>query len=108
MIKPSNIKFVNKKIKENFNELKKTDKKLYEFIKRALKDIQENAFCGEQIRKRLIPMYYIKKYEIKNLWKYNLPRAWRLLYSIEADNLLIMSIVLEWLDHKSYERRFKY
>ena len=49
-----------------------------------------------------------KNYGIKNLWKYNLPQGWRLLYSIVADENLIVSIVIEWLSHKDYERRFRY
>jgi len=56
----------------------------------------------------LIPLRYIKKYEVKNLWKYNLSKGWRLLYSIESEELIIVSIILEWLNHKEYEKRFKY
>jgi hypothetical protein len=55
-----------------------------------------------------MPKEYIKKYGIENLWKYNLPNAWRLLYSVARDEVMVISIVLEWLPHKKYERRFKY
>jgi len=37
-----------------------------------------------------------------------LPDAWRLLYSIENQEILVVSIILEWMDHKNYERTFKY
>ena len=104
----SKIQFVNEKINESFDKLEKEDNKLYKFILRAFKDIEENVFCGIQIPKRLIPKEYIQKYGIKNVWKYNLPDAWRLIYSIDGKNLLVISIVLEWLNHKEYERRFKY
>jgi len=57
--------------------------------------------------KRLIPPEYTKK-DIKNLWKYDLPRGWRLMYSIVNEELIVVSIVLEWFNHKEYERRFKY
>ncbi len=73
-----------------------------------METIEVNAFCGIQIPKHLIPKEYTKKYDIKNLWKYNLPNAWRLLYSVEGNNVKIISIILEWLDHKKYERRSKY
>ena len=59
--------------------------------------LRENAFAGVQIPKRLIPRVYIKKYAVVNLWKYDLPRGWRLI-----------SAVLEWFPHHEYERRFKY
>jgi hypothetical protein len=51
----------------------------------------------------------VTKYRIKNLWKYDLPNGWRLLYTITADNEVeIISAILEWFDHKNYERKFKY
>jgi len=104
----SKIKFANEKVKEAFENLKSPEDKLYKWLTRAFKDIEENAFCGIQIPKRLIPKLYLKQYNIKNLWKYNLPGAWRLLYSIENQEILVVSIILEWMDHKNYERKFKY
>ncbi|MBU3940882.1 MAG: type II toxin-antitoxin system YoeB family toxin [Nanoarchaeota archaeon] len=105
---PSKVKFVNNKTLEAFEKTKTKEKRLYEWLLRAFKDIEENAFCGIQIPKRLIPKEYIKKYEITNLWKYNLPDAWRLLYSIENQEIIVVSIILEWMDHKDYERKFNY
>lgn len=104
----SDIQFANEKVEKAFEKLKKEDEKMHKFILRAFEDIERNVFCGVQIPKRLIPKEYIKKYNIKNAWKYNLPNAWRLMYSVEGKNLIIISIVLEWLNHKEYERRFKY
>ncbi|MAG47542.1 hypothetical protein CL617_02975 [archaeon] len=109
MILPSKIKFVDEKLKEAFEKLEESkEKQMYKFIVRAFEDIENNSFTGIQIPKKLIPKEYVQKYEIKNLWKYDLPNAWRLLYSIERDELIVVSIVLEWLDHKSYEKRFNY
>ncbi|MFH1501220.1 MAG: hypothetical protein ABIE22_04720 [archaeon] len=105
------IQFVNEKVKKAFEKLDKSetsDQELKKFIERAFSDICENAFCGIQIPKRLIPETYLKKYRVKNLWKYNLPGAWRLLYSIESNQISVISIILEWVDHKEYEKRFNY
>lgn len=104
----SKIQFADDKVKKAFEKLKKIDFKFYKFILRAFNDISENAFCGIQIPKKLIPKEYLKKFNIRNAWKYNLPGAWRLIYSLESKNLVILSIVLEWMDHKTYERRFGY
>lgn len=104
----SNIKFANEKVKKALEDLEKDDFKFYQFILRAFKDIQENAFCGVQIPKCLIPDEYIQKFNVRNVWKYNLPNAWRLVYSVEGQNLLVFSIILEWMDHKTYERKFHY
>jgi len=105
------IQFVNEKVKEAFEKLKSgkyEDKRIYEWISRAFVDIKQNPFCGIQIPGRLIPKEYLRKYNIHNLFKYNLPDAWRLLYSVEDNQIFILSIILEWLDHKEYERRFHY
>ena len=40
--------------------------------------------------------------------EYDLPNGWRLIYTIESDDLKIMNIILEWFSHKDYERRFNY
>lgn len=100
------VQFANEKVKEAFDKL--DDINLKKFIERALCDIKENPFCGIQIPKKLIPQEYIKKFDIHNVWKYNLPNAWRLIYSIKGGEAVILTIVLEWMDHKEYEKRFKY
>lgn len=106
---PSKIKFSEEKVKKAFVELFTSgEKKLYAQLIRAFKDIEENAFCGIQIPKKLIPQEYKNKYNTHNLWKYNLPNAWRLLYSIENQEIVVVSIILEWMDHKTYEKKFNY
>jgi len=105
------IQFVNGKIKNAFEKLSKgnyEEKELRRNLERAFGDICENPFCGVQVPKKLIPSDYIKKFNIRNIWKYNLPNAWRMIYSLEGKKIYVVSIILEWLDHKEYERRFKY
>lgn len=112
MIKKSSVpRFADEKIKEAFYLLKKGDeseRQLFQAVLYALKNIEENAFVGIQLHKNLIPKEYKRKYDIKNIWKYNLPNGWRLLYSIEQENLVIISVILDWFDHKDYERKMKY
>ena len=111
MNKEIHVAFVTQKLKEQFHHLhdgKFEDKQLYTFITRALDDLKQNSMCGIKIPKQLWPKEYIQKYRITNLWKYDLPNAWRLIYTIESDEVKIVSIILEWFDHKEYERRFHY
>jgi Txe/YoeB family toxin of Txe-Axe toxin-antitoxin module len=106
------IFFADDNVRKAYEELKESkteDKNLYEFISRALSDIEKDAFCGIQIQKRLIPKEYEKKYgNMDNLWKYNLPNAWRLIYTVKREGIIILGVVLEWMNHKNYERRFGY
>ncbi len=108
----SEVKFADEKLKEAYTELDNQtfqEKQLKEWLKRAFEDLEKNAFCGIQIPKKLIPKEYISKYgKLDNLWKYNLPDAWRLVYTIKKDKVVILSIILEWMDHKEYEKRFNY
>ncbi len=108
---PSTIRFADEKIKEAFYKLEQGDnseKELFKVINQALNNLEENAFCGIQIPKKLIPKEYIRKYGAKNLWKYDLPMGWRLIYSITNEEIIVVSLILEWFDHKEYEKRFNY
>lgn len=105
------VHFGDEKLKMTFEGLKDSkteDQMLYKWISRAIDDLGENAFCGIQIPKKLIPKVYTDKYGIDNLWKYDLPKGWRLIYSVANDEVRILSIILEWFDHKEYEKRFNY
>ena len=108
---PSTSRFADEKIKEAFYKLENGDdqkRELFKLINQALDNIEENAFCGIQIPKKLVPKEYTQKYDITNLWKYDLPKGWRIIYSIVRDEVVVVSLVLEWFDHKNYERRFNY
>ena len=107
----TNVAFINQRLKEQFETLKEgrfEDKQLYKFIDRALDDIKSNITCGIKIPKKLWPRSYIQDYGLTNLWKYNLPDAWRLIYTVESDEVRIVGIILEWFSHKEYEKKFKY
>jgi len=109
--KPVYVTFGEKKIEQEFELLKEgkfQDKQLYAFVERAIKDMKNNPTCGIKVPKRLWPKLYIDKFGVTNLWKYDLPNGWRLIYTIKEDEVTILNVILEWFDHRKYERRFKY
>jgi hypothetical protein len=111
MSKETAVAFISKQLKDSFDELAKSkfeSKQLHDFIVRAISDMKNNPLCGTKVPRGSWPAEYVKRYSITNLWKYNLPNAWRLIYTLETDEIRIVSIILEWFDHKSYERRFGY
>ncbi|MBU4283973.1 MAG: type II toxin-antitoxin system YoeB family toxin, partial [Nanoarchaeota archaeon] len=90
--KPIYVTFSNKKLESNFESLKKgkfQDKQLYNFIEKAIKDLKKDPASGIKIPKKLWPKIYIQKYKITNLWKYDLPNGWRLVYTIKTDEIMI-------------------
>ncbi len=109
--KPIYVAFVNRKLESSFEILKKgkhQDKQLYGLIEFMIKTLKKNPISGVKIRKRIWPREYIKRYAINNLWKYDLPNGWRVIYTIKTDEVMILNVILEWFNHKQYERRFHY
>lgn len=103
------LRFADINLKKAYDKLKDSEfSDLYKHITKTFKDIEKNPSCGTAVPKHLIPKIYIKKYDINNLFKYDLPAGWRLLYSLKKEEIEIIAIILEWMSHKEYERRFKY
>lgn len=85
------------------------------FHRQLLKAIEREKDClllnphhGIQIEKIKIPKEYITDYGLNNLWKVDLPGYWRLMYTITGNELEIISILLEFMDHKKYDKLFGY
>ena len=110
-MKSIHVVFHDKKLELIFEDLQKgkfEDKRLFKMITRAIEDLKNNPDFGIKIPKKLWPKPYIQKHKINNLWKYDLPNGWRLIYTIKIDDVMILNIILDWFDHKTYERTFKY
>ena len=60
------IKFMERHIEDDFLSLP-NNHLIKKGIQRAIINIKENVFVGENIRKELIPKEYIQKYSIDNL-----------------------------------------
>lgn len=84
------------------------DRRLRKAIDAVLDDLKKDPACGIKIQKRLWPREYLKAFGITNLWKMNLPDGWRLIYTIISDETTTVCMIIEWLPHKEYERRFGY
>jgi Txe/YoeB family toxin of Txe-Axe toxin-antitoxin module len=107
-MKSDRVIFVDKNLEDSFNVLSNKDP-LKKALVKAIKNIQKNAFCGRNVKKNLIPKKFVSKYKLKNLWIYNLPSSWRLLYSITpGEDVKIIAAVLDWMSHKDYDRLFRF
>jgi len=104
----SKVIFADINLKEAFEKLRLEDSRLFKEIENALSTIKQNAFVGRNVKKELIPKSLIQKYKIDNLWIYNLRKDWRLLYTITNNEVEVLAIVLDWMNHKDYERLFKF
>ncbi|MBI2558204.1 hypothetical protein HYW20_02690 [Candidatus Woesearchaeota archaeon] len=77
-------------------------------IKQKIEFLKDNPEYGIHIPKDRIPKEYIMKYDVNNLWKVNLSGAWRMIYTIRGSEVDIISLILDILNHRDYERKFGY
>jgi len=107
-MKPEKVIFIDESLEKSFNELSKEDP-IKKSVVRAIKSLRENAFSGRNVKKNIIPKSLMQKYGLNNLWIYNLPDGWRMLYVLTpSDEIQIIAVVLDWMNHKDYERLFKF
>jgi len=81
---------------------------LLKIINKGITKLAQDITVGKKIQKKLWPKEYIKEYDVTNLWKLNLDSYWRMIYTIVGDKAELIGLVLDVLDHKKYERKFKY
>ena len=107
--KPANgVVFAEKVLEDAYNKLS-LNSPLRKSILKAINNLKENAFCGEQIQKDKIPKLYVHKYKINNLWWYPLGNSWRLVYSIVTpSNVELIAVIIEYFNYRDYEKRFGY
>ena len=77
-------------------------------IKQKIEILRDNPEYGIHIPKDRIPKEYIKDYDVNNLWKVNLSGAWRMVYTIRGSEVEIISLILDIINHRDYEKKFKY
>jgi addiction module RelE/StbE family toxin len=107
--------------KEEFEELNKTvgeeiakgitssdHQTLLNSIKQKIEFLKDNPEYGIHIPKNRIPKEYATKYDASNLWKVNLPKAWRMIYTIRGSEVEIIALILDIINHRDYEKKFRY
>ena len=88
----------------------KIEKSILKSILQKSELIKMNFQYGDPIAKKLIPKEYIEKYGITNLFRVELPNFWRMLYSVEEGEtqIEIVAFILDIINHKDYNKKFKY
>lgn len=81
---------------------------LLDSIKQKIELLKVNPEYGFHIQKDRIPKEYVRIYEVNNLWKINLSGAWRMIYTIRGSEVEVISLILDIIDHSSYNKKFGY
>jgi mRNA-degrading endonuclease RelE of RelBE toxin-antitoxin system len=122
MFKEKPIKVViTGKAKEEFDDLNKTVgqeikkgitssnyQTLLKSIKQKIDLLRVNPEYGINIPKNRIPKIYIIDYDVNNLWKINLSNSWRMIYTIKGNNIEIVSLIFDLMNHKNHNKKFGY
>ena len=106
---------LSEEVAKEFGKLKeKADKGnteavyLLGLIDKGISQLARDAETGKQVSKRKWPKEYIQKYQISNLWKLNLDKYWRMIYTLRGRRAQIIGFVIDILDHKRYDKKFGY
>ena len=77
-------------------------------INRVRNLLKQNPFAGDQVKKKQIPLKYIKIFDVNNVWRIELAGRWRLVYTITGNQIEIITFILDIFDHKDYDKVFGY
>jgi hypothetical protein len=77
---------------------------LLKSIKQKIELIKVNPAYGEKIPRQQIP----KNLDVPNLFHVSLTGYWRMIYSLEGNQIEIIAFVLYIVDHPTYDKIFGY
>jgi len=88
----------------------KTEKMILNALDKKIDLIKLNIHYGDPIAKKLIPEEYKIKYGTTNLFRVELPKFWRMLYTLTEGEteIEIIAFILDVIDHKEYDKKFSY
>lgn len=81
---------------------------LLKAIKRIIVNLRIDPQFGVHIPRKNISKETIKRYNTDRLWKADLVGYWRLIYTLYGDEVKIISIILEFMNHDKYNKIFGY
>lgn len=81
---------------------------LLKAIEREKNNLKINPQHGTHIPRKYIPKEAIERYGTDRLWKIDLVGYWRLIYTLIGDEVKIVTFILEFMDHKKYDKVFGY
>jgi hypothetical protein len=85
----------------------KDSKTLLNSIERVKNILKENPQYGDPIVKDLIPKTLVLE-GVRNLYRVELSNYWRMLYTLQGNEVEIFLFVLSIVDHKEYNKLFRY
>ncbi len=100
---------LKKTVEEEKKERKKRtfNMKLLDSIDRALDNIKRDLHYGRHVQKEYLTKEAIQKYGTDKVWIVNLFDYWRLIYTLVGNDVKIIGLILDYIDHNQYNKLFK-
>lgn len=100
---------LQKLVSQNKKSKKKpTYEQLLSSIDNAIKNIKLDYKYGDLIPRKYLSKATIKKYGTNRIFRIELTGYWRLLYTLVGNEAKIIAFILEYMDHKNYNKIFGY
>lgn len=87
---------------------KPTYDQLLDSINNAIKNIKADYRYGDLIPRKFISKATIGRYGTDKIFRVQLVGYWRLLYTIIGDEVKIIALILEYMNHDKYNNIFGY
>ena len=102
-----------RKLQEAVKEGRKAKKKptyeqLLSSINNAVRNIKINYNYGDLIPRKYLTKKTIERYGTDKIFRVELVGFWRLLYTLIGEEARIIAFILEYMDHESYDKIFRY
>lgn len=81
---------------------------LFNSINKKTELLKYNCEYGDKIEKKKWPKELIDKYKLTNLWRLDVAKDWRMLYTIKGDKIQVVCFILKIFNHKDYNTFFGY
>ena len=81
---------------------------LLKSIDREIGNLKIDPQKGRHIPRRNIPKQAVMRYNTDKLWKLDLVGFWRMIYTLTGDQVKIVTFILEFMDHNTYNKIFGY
>ena len=85
-------------------ETNSEEMQLLKSIRQKVELLKINPLYGDNIPKKQIP----REFKVSNLFRVGLTGYWRMLYSLEGNEVEIIAFVLYIVDHPTYDKMFGY
>ena len=106
--KPSPAVLRSKELDDYLRGLDQADKQR-RWIEEMESVLKENMFAGENIRKMQIPPWYIDRYGVNNLYRYEHSEGHRSCYTLtNVEGIGVCPLIIDLMSHTEYNRRFRY